>query len=61
MYNLNWEEGFDGRAKLSDGRATARVNALPCPPLATPMLAGIICGNTFGNFDSRCYSGIILE
>ena len=26
-------EGFDGRAKLSDCRA----NALPCPPLATPM------------------------
>ena len=20
-----------------------------------------ICGNTFGNFDSRCYSGIIPE
>ena len=27
------KEGFDGRAKLSDGR----VNALPCPPLATPV------------------------
>ena len=26
-------ETFDGRAKLSDGRAIA----LPCPPLATPM------------------------
>ena len=26
----------DGRAKMSDGRA----NALPCPPLATPMPAG---------------------
>ena len=32
MYNFE-EQGFDGRAKLSDGRA----NALPCPPLATPM------------------------
>ena len=27
------KESFDGRAKLTDGRA----NALPCPPLATPM------------------------
>ena len=29
-----YKEGFDGRAKLSDGRAFA----LPCPPLATPMI-----------------------
>ena len=28
---------FIGRAKLSDGRA----NALPCPPLATPMIASM--------------------
>ena len=35
MYNLNWEVGFDGRAKLSDSMA----NALPCPPLATPIVS----------------------
>ena len=33
-YNIKYKEGFDGRAKLSDGRA----NALPCPPLATLVL-----------------------
>ena len=32
-YNIKYKEGFDGRAKLSDGRT----NALPCPPLAKPM------------------------
>ena len=39
MYNLNRKKVLpDGRAKLSDGRA----NALPCPPLATPMLLTIL-------------------
>ena len=34
--NFKQKEGFDGRTKLSDGRA----NTLPCPPLATPMILG---------------------
>ena len=33
---LLWQD-FNGRAKMSDGGA----NALPCPPLATPMVPGV--------------------
>ena len=32
--NTYFDKNFDGWAKMSDGWA----NALPCPPLATPML-----------------------
>ena len=36
MNNYLLRQNFDGWAKMSDGWA----NALPCPPLATPMGVG---------------------
>ena len=48
------EEGFDDRAKFSDGRA----NALPCISLATPI--GGTTGNSFNVATSTSWN-IMLE
>ena len=56
MYNLNRKKVLpDGRAKLSDGRE----NALPCPPLAMPMVLHKLkyCTQLYCSFYAlQCYS-----